>query len=59
MNTWVESTSEKLISSDMYSIVHDLRDPVDSVESNSKCEQRDQISFMDNVEPGVSQFLHA
>lgn len=44
MNTWIEATCEKLVSNDMCSITHDLRDPVDPVESNSKCEQRDQIT---------------
>lgn len=44
MNTRIKATCEKLISNDTYSITHDLRDPVDPVESNSKCEQRDEIT---------------
>lgn len=57
MNTWIKAACKKLISNDTYSITHNLRDPVDPVESNSKCEQRHQIdNYTDNLQPGVSQF---
>lgn len=46
MHTWLEAACEKVVSSDMYSITHNLRGPADPAESNSKCEEKDQITVV-------------
>ena len=59
MNTWIEAACEKLVSNDLYSITHDLRDPINPAESNSMGTEGSNYRCTDNPQPGFSQFPSA